>query len=491
MRKLRQLAGQTTIYGLGTVIPRLLNYLLLTPFYTRVLEQRDYGVFSELYSYTAILLVLLTYGMETAFFRFSQSEQDPKRVYGTAMTSLFVSTSVFVAGMLLFLTPISNLVHYGDHRDYLFYITLIIALDAITAVSFAKLRYENKALKFALIRIANIVVTIGIVLFFLGFCPWLQRHYPNCPVLWVYSPQIGVGYAFLANLAGSLLQLVLLLPEMFADRPQFDGKLLGRMLVYALPLIIVGLGGAINENADKIMLKYLLPASQAPLAQVGVYAASYKVAVLMLIFVQMFRYAAEPFYFTNAKDRHAKDLFAEVMKYFVLCGLCIFLGVMLFLDVVKYFIGAHFWSGLRIVPIILISYLFFGIISNLSIWYKLENKTIYGAAITAIGAAITIVINYALIPTMGYMASAWATLICYAVMMVISYLWGQRHFRIHYAVGRLTFYFVLAMAIYGFCALVPLGRWAFAVNLVLVIAFMAFCALRERLWRLRRRRPAA
>lgn len=465
---------------MGTMVPRLLNYLLLTPFYTRVFERNEYGMFSELYSYTAILLVLLTYGMETAFFRFSVSEKDPVKAYGTALLSLLTTSSLFVIGMLIFLKPVSNMIQYGSHQDYVFYLTLIIAFDAVTAISFAKLRYHNQALKFTIIKITNIAVTIGTVLFFLWFCPMILRKYPESIISKIYSPEIGVGYAFIANLAGCTVQLLMLLPDMFTVKIKFDRKLLFRMLLYSLPLVIVGLGGAINENADKILLKYLLPGKD-PLAQVGIYAASYKVAVLMLIFVQMFRYAAEPFYFVNAKDQESSELFADVMKYFVIFGLFIFLGVMLFMNVIKYFIGADFRSGLQIVPIILISYLFFGVISNLSIWYKLESKTLYGACITVIGAAITLAVNFTLIPVMGYMASAWATLACYTGMMIISYFWGQRHFRVNYDVKKLVIYFMIAMAIYFVSEKVFCGNAKFIINLILFAAFVGVVSFREKL----------
>ena len=479
MKKIRQLAGQTVVYGMGTMVPRLLNYLLLTPFYTRVFERNEYGMFSELYSYTAILLVLLTYGMETAFFRFSISEKNPEKVYGTALISLLTTSLLFVITVLIFLTPISNVIRYGNRPDYVLYLTLIIVFDAVTAISFAKLRYNNKALKFAVIKISNIIVTIGIVMFFLWFCPMFLQKYPESIIGKIYSPQIGIGYAFIANLAGCIIQLLLLLPEMFPVKIKFDGQLLFRMLLYSWPLVIVGLGGAINENADKILLKYLLPNGQNPLIQVGIYAASYKVAVLMLIFVQMFRYAAEPFYFVNAKDQESAELFAEVMKYFVIFGLFIFLGVMLFMDVIKYFIGVDFRSGLQIVPIILISYLFFGIISNLSIWYKLENKTLYGACITAMGATITIAVNVSLIPIMGYMASAWATLACYTGMMFISYFWGQRHFKINYNVKKMAIYFTIAMGIYFGSIKIDFGNGKFLINLILFAAFVVIVSSRE------------
>ncbi|MHB9138442.1 MAG: lipopolysaccharide biosynthesis protein [Victivallaceae bacterium] len=479
MKKIRQLAGQTVVYGMGTMVPRLLNYLLLTPFYTRVFERNEYGMFSELYSYTALLLVLMTYGMETAFFRFAVSEKNPDKVYGTALLSLLTTSSLFVIAMLVFLGPVSNVIQYGKHQDYVFYLTMIIAFDSVTAISFAKLRYHNQALKFTIIKITNIAVTIGTVIFFLWFCPMMLHKYPGSIISKIYSPEIGVGYAFIANLAGCTVQLLLLLPDMFTVKIKFDRKLLFRMLLYSLPLVIVGLGGAINENADKILLKYLLP-GKAPLAQVGIYAASYKVAVLMLIFVQMFRYAAEPFYFVNAKDQESSELFADVMKYFVIFGLFIFLGVMLFMDVIKYFIGADFRSGLQIVPIILISYLFFGVISNLSIWYKLENKTLYGAFITVIGAAITLAVNFTLIPAMGYMASAWATLACYAGMMLLSYFWGQRHFRVNYDVKKMVIYFVIALGIYFVSEKVISGSGKFLINLILFAAFVGVVSFREK-----------
>jgi O-antigen/teichoic acid export membrane protein len=448
MSKLKALAGQTAVYGLGTVVPRLLNFLLLTPFYTRIFGQGEYGIFSELYAYSAILLVVLTYGMETAYFRFCESEKDSKKVFTTSAVSLFITSVLFVIITVLLIQPIAGAINYENNPEYIILLAMIIATDAFTSIFFAKLRHENKAFKFAMIKLINIGAIVGFVFFFLYFCPKIYESNPDGSFInAVYSPGFGVGYAFVANLVGSLLSLIFLGKELFDFKFQIDGKLLKKMLAYSWPLIIVGLGGQINENIDKILLKYLSPEGDS-LAQVGIYAASYKIAVFMTLYNQMFRYAAEPFFFSVSKEKDSKETYAMVMKYFVFLGLIIFLGITLFIDIAKYFIGSNFHEGLDIVPIVLLANLFFGILINLSIWYKLKNMTIYGAYLAIFGALITLIFNIVFIPAMGYMASAWATLICYFAMVLLSYILCMKFFPIPYETGKILFFIILSIGLF-------------------------------------------
>ncbi|MBI4648990.1 MAG: oligosaccharide flippase family protein [Bacteroidia bacterium] len=467
---IKELAGQTMIYGFGTIVPRLLNFLLLTPFYTRIFAREEFGIFSELYSYSAILLVILTYGMETAYFRFTGTEQNHSKVYGTALISLLSTSFLFLVLLFLFSSPLSHLIHYEHNPEYIIYFSIIISSDAFTSIIFAKLRYENKPLKFAVIKLLNIFTIIFLVFFFLWYCPAKIKSNPDSVLSLIYSEKIGVGYAFIANVAGSLLEIALLFHEIIRTQLGFSFKLLMKMLSYSWPLIIVGLGGQINENIDKILLKYLLPGGSNNLEQVGIYSAAYKIAVFMTLFNQMFRYAADPFFFSHAKDKDSKSLYADVMKYFIIFGLLIFLCIMLFIDFVKYFIGENFHEGLFIVPIVLAANLFFGILINLSIWYKLKNLTVYGAYLSIFGALITLIINIIFIPIFGYAASAWATFLCYFSMTLLSYFWCMKFFPIHYDLKSIFFYFAIAAIFYIFS--IFLNNYFQPFNLILNVLFI-------------------
>jgi O-antigen/teichoic acid export membrane protein len=449
LNPLKKLAGQTAIYGMGTIIPRLLNYLLLTPFYTNIFATGQYGIVTELYAYVAFLMVLLTYGMETAFFRYAELEKSSSVVYSTSLISLFTTSFVFIIFVSIFAQPIADLIQYSANKEYIVYFAFIVGIDAFSAIPFARLRQQNRALRFTIIKIINVCVNIGFNLYFLVLCPYLSEHNPQSPLLSVYSENVGVGYAFISNLIATLVTLLLLLPEIVRIKPVFDVSLIKRMLKYAYPLLIIGLAGMINEVADKILLKYLLPDSTTALAQVGIYGANYKLAVLMTLFIQMFRYAAEPFFFSEAKKKDAKRVYADVMKFFVIFCLIIFLFVMMYIDVVKYFIGPDFRSGLGIVPIVLLANLFLGVFYNLSVWYKLNNLTLYGALIAVAGACITIILNVALIPKIGYVGSAWGHFFCYFSMMIISFFWGRKVYPVNYDIKKILLYSTLAFALFG------------------------------------------
>ena len=448
MASIKSLIGQTLIYGMGTIVPRLLNYLLLTPFFTRIFDRAEYGDVVILYSYLAFLLVFLTYGMETTFFRFSESEKNKDKVFSTASWSILFTTILFILGVLLFTQDIANLIEYGANTNYIIWIALIVSLDVFFSISFAKLRQNNKALRFTIIKLTNVIVNLSLIFLFLKVFKGAYETDPSSNLAQYYNPQIGVGYVLIANLISSGVVAILLLPEIFSSKWKFDFDLWKEMMKYALPLLIVGLAAMINEVADKLFLKYLLPESSNPMEQVGIYGANYKLAVLMTLFIQMFKYAAEPFFFKQAKEKNAKMSYALIMKYFIIFGITIFLGVNLFIDVIKGFIGSEFHDGLKIVPIVLMANLFLGIYYNLSVWYKLTNKTKLGAVVSIVGAVITISINFLFIPKYGYMASAWATFAAYGIMMVLSWAWGQKHYPIKYPIGRILFYFLISTIIF-------------------------------------------
>jgi O-antigen/teichoic acid export membrane protein len=443
---IKQLFGQTAVYGLGIVLPRLLNYLLLTPFYTRVFEKASYGIITELYAYVVFLLVILTYGMETGYFRFASNSDKKEKVYSTVLGSLFTTSLLFIIAMWLWSGPISGAIGYENHPEYIKWLAIIVGIDAFTSIPFARIRLLNRPVKYALIRLVEVGINIGLNLFFLYYCP---RHTESELVLKLYNESIGVGYVLISNLAASSIKLILLVPEIAAAfHSAFDSSLLKQVLRYSYPLLIAGLAGTVNEALDRILLKHLISPDLNPMEQLGIYGANFKLAVLMTLFVQMFKYAAEPFFFSKSEEKNARKLYADVMTFFVVAGLFIFLLVTLYLDYFILFIGSGFREGVHIVPVVLAANLIMGIFFNLSIWYKLTNKTHYGAILVLLGAAITIVTNLLFIPKYGYVASAWAHLLCYSTMVVLSFAWSRKHFPIPYRTGRILAYMAVAGIIY-------------------------------------------
>ena len=448
MNPLKQLFGQTAVYGFGTIVPRLLNYVLLTPFFTRVFEVGEYGVITELYAYVVFLIIVLTYGMETGFFRFAQGKSNINEVFSTSIISLLVTSGLFIILIWIFSDNVAGLLGYASNPEYILWIAIIVGIDAFTAIPFARLRWENRALRFAMIKIAGVVLNIFLNFSFLYFIPRAGSSLPE----WIgriYSPSIGVGYVFISNLVASIFTLILLSGTMLKMEIRFSTILWKKMLKYSFPLLISGLAGTVNEALDRILLKHLIPDQSHALEQLGIYGANYKIAVLMTLFIQMFRYASEPFYFGQATRKDASDLFAEVMKYFVLAGLAIFLAVNFYIEIFKYFIGTSFHEGLHIVPVVLFANLLLGVFFNLSIWYKLNNLTRYGAIITMTGALITFIINWFLIPVYGYVASAWAHVVCYGSMVMISWLLGRKYYPVPYHVLRIMTYFILAIGLFA------------------------------------------
>ncbi len=441
---IKKLAGQTAIYGLCSMVPRFLNYLLV-PLHTGVFDKAEYGVITELYAYVTFLVILLTYGMETGFFRFSQNV-DKNKVYGTTFISLLTTSLLFIVLVTVFADPLAAKMHYTDHPEYLVWFAWILGLDAISAIPFARFRLDERPLRFAFYKLSNVIINVLFNLFFLWFCPkhpdigWIQK---------VYNPAVGVGYVFVANLIASVVTMILLLPEIFRYKVRFEFGLWKQIIVYSLPLMAAGLAGAINEVIDRVLLKYRLPDSANPMEQLGVYGANIKIAVLMTLFIQMFRYAAEPFFFNNAKEKDSRETIAVVMKYFIIFCLLIFLGVTFYLDIVRYFIDSKHWEGLGVVPVMLLAYMCLGIYYNLSIWFKLSNQTWYGLMIASVGAAISIAGNWFLVPVWGYHAAAWMHLVCYVVMIAITWWLGRRHYPIPYPVKRIAWYVVIALALYA------------------------------------------
>jgi O-antigen/teichoic acid export membrane protein len=453
LNPLKKLVSQTAIYGLSSVVGRLLNYLLV-PLYTRYFLPAEYGVVTELYAYVAFLVVMLTYGMETAFFRFSKKEEATK-VYSTTLISLLISSVVFIGLIFLNSSAISQLLGYANHPEYIQFFALIIGMDAVASISFAKLREQDKAMRFAFIRVVNIIVNIGLNLYFI-----------------VYQ-EYGIAYIFIANLASSVITLIMLFPEMISSSWVFDKKLWKKMMIYALPLLIAGLAGMTNETIDRILLKHLLLNTAMAASELGLYGAFYKLSIIMILFIQTFRFAAEPFFFAQEKEGNSRKIYADVMKYFTIIMVIIFLGVTIFYDVIKGFLGTEYHDerGFLVVSILLLANLFLGIYYNLSIWYKLTEKTKYGAYLSIFGAIITLSLNFILIPVLGFVGCAWATLVCYFSMMVASYYLGKRHFSVPYQVKRIVLYLFGMLCIYFCIYFTNLNMW---INSLFLLGFVIF-----------------
>ena len=466
---------------------RLLNYLLV-PLYTRVFTPDQYGVVTEMYAYVAFLVVILTYGMETALFRFSSESNNKKIIFSTALITLFCTTISFVFLAFVFSIPVANWLGYPNHTEYVIWFAIIVGMDAMIAIPMAKLREMNKAKLFTSINLINIFVNIGLNLFFLVYCNSQYQQYgkdSNWLVNTFYNPEVGVGYVFISNLIASAVKAGLLIPSMLHTPLKYDTVLFKKMILYALPLLLVGLAGIINETLDRILIKRLLIdqlGEKNTMAQLGIYGACYKISIIISIFIQAFRYAAEPFFFSMHKKENAKKVYSEVMNYFVITCSAIFLGIMVYIDYVMLFVGKDFRQGVKVVPILLMANLCLGIYFNLSIWYKLTGKTRYGAYIAITGAVITIVLNFICIPKFSYFGSACTTLICYFTMAAISYLYSQKYYPVNYNLKKLFGYPLLVLFLYNLSILISSAHQPYKlyINTLILLAFIGFVILIEK-----------
>lgn len=447
---LKKLAGQTVIYGLGTMVPRFLNYFL-TPVLTYTFTPKEFAINTELFTYISFLNVIFSYGMETAFFNFYNKRDNKADVINTATLSLLVS-SMILGAILFLLAPFitgwlsTPTVTYSPM--YIYWSILILMSEAISIIPFATLRVENKAIRFSLLKLFNVCLNTGIVVFYVMFCKPAFEEGKSGFMASLYNPEIGIGYVFLAGLIANLITLIALAPVFKKIHFKVDRELLYQMLKYGWPILVLGIGAMINDTFDKIFIKWLIPDKEEAQQAQGIYGACYKVAILMSIFTTAFRFAAEPFFFGKAKDKNSKKLYAVVMKYFVIFCSFLFLATMMNVDWIQYLIGKDFREGLDVVPVLLIAYLFLGVVYNLSIWYKLSQQTKFGAVITMVGALVTLVVNIIFVPYYSYMACAWATLLAFGVMMVLSYRLGQKHFPIKYNLRAMSVFFILALSLY-------------------------------------------
>ena len=471
---LTRLLSQTAIYGLSSIIGRFLNYLLVL-LYTHVIAAASggYGVVTNMYAYTALLLVILTFGMETTFFRFANKDGvNPDKAFSTASLSVGFVSLIFAILCIVFITPISTLMGYADHPEYIGIMAVVVALDAFQAILFSRLRQQNRAIKFAVLKLSFIFFNILLNLFVCLGATKLKMTMPNL-MAW-FDPNYIVGYIFIVNLLCTASVTFGFIPEMKALRLGIDFSLLKQMLKYTWPLLLLGICGILNQVADKIIYRYLVPGQEGEV-QLGIYGACVKIT-------QAFRYAYEPFVFNENKDKNSKENQAKVMKYFIMFTLFAFLAVMFYLDLLKYIIKSDYWEGLSVVPIVMMAEIFMGIYFNLSFWYKLTDRTGWGAIMSGIGCAVLLAINIIFVPKFGYMACAWGGVAGYGVCMLLSYFLCQKYYKVQYDVIGIAGYFALALGLYFLSALFEIGNtWlSLAVNTLLLLVYIGVIAYKER-----------
>ena len=470
--QMKILAKETAIYGVSSIVGKFLNWLLV-PLYTYVLQQQsDYGIVTNLYAWTALLLVILTYGMETGFFRFAnKAEENPKTVYSTSLIALFTTSLLFAVACVVWRMPIANALGYPTHSEFIALLGIVVAMDAFASIPFAYLRYKKRPLQFAALKLLFVFLNIILNLFFLVLCPKIQDW---AIISSWYNPDYGVGYVFVANILATGIQTLCLLPAIVEgfknehglptsdSRRLFSGDLLKRMLRYSLPLLVLGVCGIMNQTLDRILFPFFYNGADAQ-AQLGIYGACFKVAMVMMMFTQAFRYAYEPFVFAKHKDRESVEAYADAMKYYIIFSYMILLGMIFYLDLLKFIIAPSYWEGLKIVPVVLWTYIFQGVYFNLSFWYKLTDKTQWGAYFSIIGVVITFALQAIFVPRIGYMASAASSTVCYLVIMLLSYFVGRKHLEIPYDLRRIGIYTGIVVAIlagyYGLAQLLSMNEW--------------------------------
>ena len=471
----KNLFKQTVIYGLATVLPRMLSFLLVR-LYTDYLPNKEYGEVSVIFSYLVFFNVVLSYGMETAFFRFYNTEEHKKKVISTATISLFWSTIGFLVLFLLFR---KNLALWSDIKvEYIVFTIWILALDALAIVPFSKIRAESRPIKYAVIKISNVLINLSLNVFFLAFLPKWAANTNNLFVQTIYHDDFQIGYIFVSNLIASLLTLVFVLPDYFKIKWQFDFDLWKKMMQYGLPILVAGIAFAINEHFDKILLDWM----KVDMADIGAYSACYKIGMFMVLFRTAYTLGIEPFFFSHAKNENAPQTYATITKYFVIFGSFISLGVIVFADILKLILvnNQSYWTAMNIVPLIVLANFFLGIYTNLSVWYKLIDKTRIGAYISIVGAIVTLVLNLLLIPMISYMGSAIATILAYGAMMFISYYMGQKKYPIPYDKKSIFTYLGLAIVLSGISFYVPILRETYVFGIASILFFAYFVYRNEK-----------
>ena len=482
MSNLKSLAKDTAIYGLSSIVARFINYLLV-PIQTArfAASGGEYGIITNVYAYVSLLIILLTFGMETTFFRFMSKEgEDPKKVYSTTLTIVMMTSLVSALLVLAFLHPIAAAAGYADHPEYVAVMYVTVAIDAFMAIPFAYLRYLHKPIKFALLKIVNILLNILLNILYLIVLPALKVN-----LFGIYDEQftLDVAFVFYINLFCTCATLLMLWKEWVTIPFKIDKATCRRMLSYTWPLLVMGLAGQLNQAASQILFPYLFDGAQETAReQLGIYGACIKIAMIMVMITQAFRFAYEPFVFGKSKDKDNRETYAQAMKYYLIFTLLAFLVVIGYLDILKYLIGETYWEGLRVVPIVMAAEIMFGVFFNLSFWYKLTDRTIWGAYFSGIGAVVLIAIDILLIPRFSYMACAWAGFAAYATSMVLSYLIGQKYYPVKYPLGDIALY--VWLAIMGFVVMTltraNMPLWlSLTVNTLLIVLFVRVIIKRD------------
>ncbi len=479
----KSLAKDSVIYGGSTILVKMINWLLTTLF-TYTLAREDFGMMTNLYAYVALIIVILTFGLETGFFRFANQpdKYKPSTVYSTCILSVSAIVILFLFVFLHFLPQIRPFIWSNEIPDsYIRLVIIILSMDAFSAIPFAYLRYKKKSKKFGALKILNVILYTGFCLFFLVACPWIDKVKPEL-IAWFYNPDYKLGYVFVSNLLATAIQTSCLLPELTGFKYRFDFSLVKKLFTYCLPLVIMGIAGMSNQVVDKIVFPLVYPGSpEEGFAELGIYSACFKIALIMMMFTQAFRYAYEPFVFEKSKDKNAKQSYADIMKYFVILGLLIFLAVTFYLDIIKYFISPDYFDGLGIIPIVLMGELFFAIYYNLSIWYKLTDKTFWGAIFSTLGCLIIIGINIIFIPYYSYWACAWAALIGNGLIMILSYFIGQKYYPVRYDLKTTGGYSLLAIILFAISYYIPISnKWLhMGFNTILIGIFLFIMIKRD------------
>lgn len=494
MGAIKGLMKDTAIYGLSSIVGRFLNWCLV-PLYTYVFAAGQYGIVSFLYSFTAVALVVLTYGMETGFFRYAnRSDRDPETVYTTSLMSVGATSLLFMILLTVLIHPVSGWLALPDHPEYVWLLGITVAIDAFTSIPFVYLRYKKKALRFASIKLMNVFINIALNIFFILVCPWLMLHAP-ATVQWFYEPMggqgFGIGWIFFANLLSTLCVLIALLPQLLHRRYIFNMVLLRGMFNYSWPLLILGIAGILSQNMGQMLMPYLFPGQRhAADVMIGIYSANMKIAIVMVMFTQAFRYAYEPFIFARVKDdtTERRKAYSDAMKYFVVFGLVIFLGVQYFLPVLRHFIAPGYWEGLAVVPVMMAAELCAGIFFNLSLWYKLTDRTRWGMYLSLLCFAVMLTLNIVLVRAIGipggYMGAAWAALGGYFVAMVVSFFLGRKYYPIDYPLRRIAEYIVIAAVFYAVGMAVDIAAsevLTLATRTILLILFTTIILRREKI----------
>ncbi|MCE5178526.1 MAG: oligosaccharide flippase family protein [Porphyromonadaceae bacterium] len=480
--EMKSLAKETFFYGMGSVLPKLLSWLLSLYWAFALPRISDIGVLTNFYAWVALLQVILTYGMETGFFRYANKEKDPIRVFSTTFLSIATTTTLFFMLALLFLKPLAfTLGGTAMKPHYLLLLVIILCVDVLGAIPFANLRFKKRPVRFAMIKVLNVVLTILFNLFFFLACPRLQTLFPDA-FAW-FDINKGVDYILISNLTASVIQFLMVSPEL-RIKFTFDRALLRNMLKYSFPILILGVAGILNQTVDKIIFPWLYPDKANAYIELGIYGQNFKIAIIMVMFTQAFRYAFEPFIFARGKgEADDRQSFSDATRYFIVFGLLIFLATAGYIDIIKYMIPASYHTGLKVVPIVLLGELFFGVYFNLSLWYKLTDQTRWGAYMSLTGFAITILINVLFIPHYGYMACAWASFIANLIMMVISYFLGQKNYPIPYNLRSAGSFFLLSMILFAGITITYLNvndLWLrLGINTVLILIYLSMVIKKE------------